>query len=227
MSPVKGPALFVGPTEPIGYPSKYASLAEKRGYLTDERMIAELTKDYAQQPHFAESTELYTRFPAIRSDVPGKMLRWNPRMQLVYLVRHPVDRVLSQFRFEQTKPLNAPPDRLSNYLRSNLDALLTSRYYLQLSRFLEAGFCGRQIHVIVLEELLRDPRKQWEHVCRFLDISFVEPPLFPQLNATPAPVQRHSGDGGFQRDKLAQVLWPDVVRLESFIGRPIDIWDFG
>ena len=56
MSPVKGPALFVGPTEPIGYPSKYASLAEKRGYLTDEEMIAELTKDYAQHFHDAEST---------------------------------------------------------------------------------------------------------------------------------------------------------------------------
>jgi hypothetical protein len=140
MSPIKGPALFVDPTEPIRYPSKYASLAQKRRNLSDEALIDELTRDYAGEPHFGEATDLYTRFPAITSNVPGMMLRHNPGMKLIYLMRHPVDRLLSQFRFEQTKPLNTPPKDLAEYLRWSHDAISTSRYHRQLSRFRDAGF---------------------------------------------------------------------------------------
>ena len=229
MSPIKGPGLFVDPTEAIRYPSKYESLAEKRGNRSDAELLAELARDRSEEKHFGEATDLYTRFPAVRSDVPGKMLRCNPGMRLIYLVRHPVKRILSQFRFERTKPLNPLPGRLAEYLRFSPDALSTSRYYLQLSRFLAAGFRREQVHIIVFEELVRDPRRQLERVCRFLDISFVGPALFPHLNATP-PSARQDSKNGLSRSqlkKLDSLLRPDVHRLEDFVGRRIDIWSLG
>ena len=228
MSPVKGPALFIDPTEPIRYPSKYVSLTKKRRNLSDEELIAELTRDYAGETHFGEATDLYTRFPAITSNVPGKMLRHNPGMKLVYLVRHPVDRLLSQFRFERTKPLNRPPDDPAEYLRSTHDAVSTSRYYRQLSRFLDAGFSPERIHLIVLEELLENPHEEWERVCRFLEVSFLAPGPFPRLNSTPSRGQGRSahGSGSFPQQKLVRALRRDVARLEDFIGRRIDVWRF-
>lgn len=226
MSPVKGPALFIDADEPIRYPSKYASLAEKRGHQSDDELIAELVSDYAGEPHFGEATDLYTRFPAIRCNVARKMLLCNPDMKLVYLVRHPVARALSQFRFEQAKPLNTPPSRFRDYLRLSPDAIDTSRYWQQLARFLDAGFARDRVCVIVLEELLHDPRGAWERICRFLDISFVEPTPFPHLNTTPASALRSSSYDSEQMDELVSLLRPDVDLLEGFIGRRIDVWDF-
>ena len=228
MSPIKGPALFVDPTEPIRYPSKYASLSQKRRNLSDEALIDELTRDYAGEPHFGEATDLYTRFPAITSNVPGMMLRHNPGMKLIYLMRHPVDRLLSQFRFEQTKPLNTPPKDLAEYLRWSHDAISTSRYHRQLSRFRDAGFGPDRVHLIVLEELLRNPREEWKRVCRFLKVSFVEPGPFPRLNGTPSQGKGRSahGSGRFPQQKLVRALQRDVERLEDFMGRRIHSWSF-
>ena len=228
MSPIKGPALFVDPTEPIRYPSKYTSLAEKRRNLSDEELIAELTRTYSGEPHFGEATDLYTRYPAITSNVPDKMLQLNPGMKLVYLLRHPVDRLVSQFRFEQTKPRNAPQNDLAQYLRCSHDAISTSRYYRQLTRYLDAGFSPERMHVIVLEELLRNPREEWKRVCRFLEVSFVEPGPFPRLNGTLPRVEARSthGSGRFPPQTLVRTLRRDVERLEDFIGRRIDVWSF-
>ncbi|MEJ2319643.1 MAG: sulfotransferase [Gemmatimonadales bacterium] len=227
MSPVKGPALFVDPTEPIRYPSKYVSLAEKRGNLSDEELIADLTRTYSGEPHFGEATDLYTRFPAITSNVPSKMLHLNPGMKLVYLLRHPVDRLLSQFRFEQTKPLNKPPNDLAQYLRFTRDAINTSQYYRQLSRFLDAGFGRERIQLIVLEELLRDPRGEWKKVCRFLEVAFVEPGPFPRLNSTPSQgLVRSLDETGKLPQELVRALRRDVERLEDFMGLSIDVWRF-
>lgn len=229
MSPIKGPALFVDPAEPIRYPSKYSSLAEKRGNRSDGELIAELTRGYADEAHIGEATDLYARYPIISSDVSGRMLRCNPEMKLIYLVRHPVDRILSQYRFERGKPLNPPPARLDEYLHRSRDAVSTSRYHLQLSRYLDAGFGRERIQVIVLEELLRDPHGQMKQVCRFLDIPFVEPALFPHLNATrPSACQDpKNGLSRSQLKKLDSLLRPDVHRLEDFVGRRIDIWSLG
>jgi len=228
MSPIKGPALFVDPTEPIRYPSKYTSLAGKRRNLSDEALIAKLTRTYSGESHFGEATDLYTRFPAITSNVPAMMLRHNPDMRLVYLLRHPIDRLVSQFRFEQTKPFNKPPGDFAEYLRSTHDAISTSRYHHQLSRFLEAGFDPDRIHLIVLEELLRDPREAWKRLCRFLEVSFVEPGPFPRLNGTPSRLGPRSarGSGKHPPRELVRALRRDVDRLEGFIGRTIDVWHF-
>lgn len=227
MSRIKGPALFVNPAEPIRYPSKYVSLAEKRGNRSDEELITDLTRTYSGERHFGEATDLYTRFPAITSNVPARMLQHSPGVKLIYLLRQPVDRLLSQFRFEQTKPLNTPPDDLARYLDSTRDAISTSQYYRQLSRFLDAGFGPDRIHVIVLEELLRNPREEWKRLCRFLELSFVEPDPFPRLNGNPPPGEARSARGsGRLPPQLVRTFRRDVERLEDFLGRSIDVWSF-
>ncbi|UCG75331.1 MAG: sulfotransferase [Gemmatimonadota bacterium] len=223
MSPIKGPALFVDPAEPIRYPSKYVSLVQKRRNLSDAELIAEMTRRYAGERHFGEATDLYTRFPAISSGVPSKMFRTNPDMKLMYLVRHPGDRILSQFRFEQLKPLNRPPVELADYLNSSCDVVSTSLYHQQLSRFLNSGFHPDAIHLIVLEELLSDPIEGWKSVCRFLRIPVVEPSPFPRLNCVSVHRSSLGGSESLPAPILSR-LQRDVERLEAFIGRRIGAW---
>jgi hypothetical protein len=225
MSPIKGPGLFLDPREPIDYPSKYRSTQEKRRCLSDAELLAAMREGWQGQRHFGESTDLYSRHPVAGSGVPGRMLRCNPELRLLYLLRHPVARLLSQFRFERAKPYNPAPRSLGAYLESAADPICASRYASQLHRYLASGFRRERIHVIVLEELLASPQRELARVTDFLRI---DPwprgaaTILPHLNAGPAcPTEATAGE----LERLRKELDPEVRALEQALGRRIAAWD--
>lgn len=104
-------------------------------------------------PLHGEASPAYTQPDA--PEVPGRMARVLPAVRLVYLVRDPFDRALSQWRHHRRD--GAEP-------RPAAEALLDpDSQYVARSRYLErlAGFLDRfdrdQLHVVVQERLLRGP----------------------------------------------------------------------
>jgi hypothetical protein len=220
MSAIKGAGLFLDPDEPIAYPSKYRSTAEKRRFLPDDALLAAMAEGHRGEPVFGESTDLYARHPVAGRGVPERMLRFEPRMRIVYIVRDPVDRIVSQHRFERRKPYRPAGASLAAYVRGPADPIAGSRYHTQLRRFLRAGFAPGRIHVLVLEELLASPAPVLERLARFLGVGpwparALRRPL-PHLNrsavAMPPPTLA-------ARRRLAGVLEPEVRALEAWLGR--------
>lgn len=111
-------------------------------------------------PVRGESSPGYTSpsFP----DVAGRMARGLPDVRLVYLVRDPVQRAVSQYRHHQRdgaehRPLSAALlDPESQYVAR-------SRYHERLVPFLR-HFAREQILVVVQERLLADRRAQMSRV---------------------------------------------------------------
>jgi len=99
-------------------------------------------------------------------EVAPRMARLLPDARLVYLVRHPVERAVSQYRHHhrdgtERRPLEqALLDPGSQYLDR-------SRYHERLTPFLER-FPTSQILVVVQERLLRDRADQMAEVYRHL-----------------------------------------------------------
>jgi hypothetical protein len=225
MSPIKGPGLFLDPREPIDYPSKYRSTHEKRRRLSDADLLAAMREGWQGERHFGESTDLYTRYPAAGDGVPRKMLRCNPEVRLLYLLRHPVARLLSQFRYERAKPYNPAPRSFGAYLDSAADPISASRYAWQLRRFLSSGFRRERIHVVVFEELLAAPERELQRITDFLRIDAWPRGVattLPHLNASP-PCNGEAPPAELER--LRKELEPEARALETALGRRIAAWD--
>jgi len=225
MSPIKGPGLFLDPREPIDYPSKYRSTHEKRRRLSDAELLAAMREGWQGERHFGESTDLYSRYPVAGGGVPRKMLRCNPEIRLLYLLRHPVERLLSQFRFERAKPYHPAPRSLGAYLDSAADPIGASRYASQLRRFLASGFRRERIHVLVFEELLAAPQRELARITDFLRIDAWPrgaATTLPHLNASP-PCDTAATPAELER--LRKELDPEVRALETAVGRRIAAWD--
>jgi hypothetical protein len=222
MSAIKGPGLFLDPSETIRYPSKYRSNAEKRRFLDDAALLEAMSEGRRDERWFGESTDVYARHPVAGAGVPERMLRARPDVRLIYVLRDPVERILSQHRFERRKPHRPADARLAAYLRSAADPIGASRYYTQLRRFLDAGFRREQIHVASLEALRREPARALARLARFLDL-----PPWPRDGFEPLP-HRNAGPGvpsplapGL-REALVKALEPEVRALETWLGYGLD-----
>lgn len=116
-----------------------------------------------------EASTNYTKYPQF-GPVAQRMHATLPDAKLIYLVRHPVDRVISQMhhlaisRGRTTDIIGM--DRIVN---ASGDAINISSYFYQLSQFLEYYDLSR-ISIQRFEDLLADPVHVMHQISRFLEI---------------------------------------------------------
>jgi len=126
---------------------------------------------------FGETTPSYTTYPFPRG-IPKKMHSIIPDVKLIYIVRDPIERIISHYLQHYKKRLRhisleqALLDFDHNYLA------VASKYFMQLKQYLEY-FPLERIHIISLEELETNPFGIMKKLFSFLgvDNSF-ETPVF-------------------------------------------------
>lgn len=227
MSAIKGPGLFLDPAEPISYPSKYTSIAAKREHFTDEELLDVMRNGYDGEPHFGESSDAYSRYPTVGRDVPAKMRRHNPDIRIVYLLRNPIERIISQYRHERAKPHNPIRISFDEFVETNEDPIHISSYALQLERYLDSGFEREQVHVVIVEELVARPSLVMGQVTRFLGIEDLPRWRVPHLNRSLRD-DLEPGDLRLTTPQLRRLLSrvaPQVRAIEELLGREITEWD--
>jgi sulfotransferase family protein len=129
-----------------------------------------------------EASPSYTRYPQHRG-VPERIAQVLPDARLVYLIRHPIERIRSHYlhRVLQGKE-RAPLDQAVLKDPSYLD---TSRYAMQIEQYLE-WFARAQLLVITAEALRRDRLETLRRVWEFLgvDAGWRPPELEREYNRT-------------------------------------------
>jgi hypothetical protein len=111
-----------------------------------------------------ESSTHYTKLPTYPKTV-GRLQAALPKVKLIYVMRHPVDRLVSQYVHEWTQ----------NVIRIPIDAALDvhpeliaySRYSMQLTPYLNT-YGPENILPVFLERLVSHPQEEMEWICRFL-----------------------------------------------------------
>ncbi len=111
-----------------------------------------------------ESSTHYTKLPTYLRAV-DRMVRDLPRLKLIYVMRHPIDRLLSQYVHEVTT------GRVAGGLREALghhpELTDYSRYSMQLQPFLEAyGFAA--VLPVFFARLVTKSQAELERIGRFL-----------------------------------------------------------
>ena len=154
-------------------------------------------------------------------EVARRMAAVVPGVRLVYLVRDPIERAVSQYRHHRADGTEPRPvaDAL---LDPGSQYIARGRYFDRLTPFLRT-FAREQILVVSQEDLLRDPDRSLNLVYRFLEVK-------PSVPAAP-PARRWNvarvGDVVLPRqlrDRLGREFADDVARLREFTGQRFATW---
>lgn len=145
-------------------------------------------------PLIGEASTHYTKLPTH----PRTLERFRaalPHAKLIYVMRHPIDRVVSQYIHEWSQRLISGP--IDDELAANPWIVDYGRYAMQIRPWLEA-FGPARILPVFNERLRAQPQQELERVCAF-------------LNYTGAPVWAETGDQNVSEQRLRKSPIRDAV----------------
>ena len=154
-------------------------------------------------------------------EVAGRMASLIPDARLVYAVRDPVDRAVSQYWHhrregsETREPGEALLDPGSQYVARG-------RYAERLAPFLAEGAFAGRITVVAQEDLRDEPRATVRRL--FADLGIDDhwsPAMAERRNASPGSPPPLDAE---VRERLREALADDAERLRALLGRPLSSW---
>jgi hypothetical protein len=174
---------------------------------TRPRLVRTLVRGRRRAVAVGEASRSYTRYPQHRG-VPERVAQVLPDARLVYLIRHPIERMRSHYlhRVLQGKE-RAPLDEAVLADPSYLD---TSRYAMQIEQHLE-WFARERLLVITAEALRRDRLDTLRRVCEFLGVD---------SDWRPPELQREYNRTGERRPQLLAPRPVVALRLAVRLGLP-------
>ncbi|HMB05265.1 MAG TPA: sulfotransferase, partial [Isosphaeraceae bacterium] len=111
-----------------------------------------------------ESSMHYTKLPTYPRTIE-RMIRALPRVKLIYIMRDPIDRLVSQYlHYSIRGEIDVPIDEA---LARHPELTDYSRYSMQLEPFLGA-FGPESVLPVFFERLVKHPQAELERICRFI-----------------------------------------------------------
>jgi hypothetical protein len=111
-----------------------------------------------------ESSTHYTKLPTYPRTVQ-RMRQHLPTVKLIYVMRHPVDRLVSQFIHEWSQ--RAVPDDINETVRTHRRLVDYSLYTMQLEPYLEA-YGPDNVLPVFFDRLMAEPQAELERICTFI-----------------------------------------------------------
>lgn len=186
-------AMKSGTTSLHNYLSRHPEIAMSKQkelhFFSAERNWKQGVKWY--EAHFivnakirGESSASYAKYPKA-ARVPQRMHSLIPDAKLIYILRDPVDRIISEYRHyradgsERRLPTEALRDLKDNQYVYN------SKYFTQLKQFLEY-YSEDNIFITTTEELNKQPQQTIQKVFTFLNVddSFYHPDFTKRLHVS-------------------------------------------
>jgi len=105
-------------------------------------------------------------------DTVRNIMEFNSEMKIIYIVRDPIDRIISQLHHNLYRD-RIKPTQLERELIENKDYVLTSSYNFQIQPYLES-FGRKNIKVITFENFIEKPSEILKDICEFLEVDYEE-----------------------------------------------------
>jgi hypothetical protein len=182
-----------------------------------------------------EGSTMYASALSSFAHAPALMHRYLPDLKLVYLVRHPLERLESQWRHRKGRKRRTP----------GFDAMLRSRHlrklvvgcslYNERLQSFRQFYPDKQIHCITFEDLVSQPAPTLKTLLQFLGARSGTRALDRLLDDGQLPRVNEAGDKGRAlvprptwpeplRRQLIELVQPDAEALLAHMGKPTDTW---
>ena len=167
-----------------------------------------------------EASTTYTKYPR-NSYVPERMASIVPKAKLIYILRDPVKRLLSEYvHYRADGTEHRSLSQALDDLKDN-QYVYNSKYYTQLKQYLPF-YPESNILITTLEELNAQPQQILQEVFRFLEVdeSFYHPDYTQKFHAS-GEKRLKNRFGLFLTKTLRQSKIKDKIRsaLPSFVDR--------
>ena len=118
---------------------------------------------------YGEGSTTYTFYPQFNLEVWNDIYEYNPDMKFIYLIRNPIERIISQYMhsFERGYINTSIEEAILNHP----PLLNNARYYSQITPYIEK-FGISQVLVLDFDDLIHAKEKTIQKVSSFLDIDF-------------------------------------------------------
>lgn len=179
-----------------------------------------------------EASTMYASSVGSYRYAPELMHRYLPGVKLVYVARHPLDRLVSHWRHWKGRHPEFVDfeDILSNW-RARNRLVGCSSYYARIQEY-RKFFPDDQIHCLTFEDLIAQPVLTLSALLTFLGAP-ARPDLL--LDDGHLPIHNEAGDKGRifvevpewpagMRQKMVDLLRPDAESFLAFIGKPTNYW---
>lgn len=120
---------------------------------TTDKIIGEISTEYTKAPH--------------RAHVPERISETLPNVRLIYLVRHPIKRMISQYIHCINNLSESRPIELALKPSGDNPYVNTSLYYMQLELYLNY-YNKENILILKSEDLLKQPRNTLDKMFEFI-----------------------------------------------------------
>lgn len=114
-----------------------------------------------------EASTMYTSFPQWQ-DTHYRLNAYNPELKLIYIMRQPVERAISNYSHRLVRGLVKTPPEVAIF--EDPVYINRSRYKVQITPYLEL-FKREQILLLVFEEYVADQQRTLQAIARFLGVS--------------------------------------------------------
>ena len=155
------------------HPDIFMAEVKEPQFFSDEKKIElsmswyeSLFKNATNQKAVGEASTNYSKYPLFKH-VPESIKLHIPDAKLIYIIRNPIDRIYSQFTHNYY--IGRVDNDLNRVITQNQNYINTSRYYMQLKRYLEV-FDNSQIKVVLLEDLRDEPNKVIKGIYEYLGV---------------------------------------------------------
>lgn len=149
-----------------------------------------------------ESSTHYTKLPTYAQTV-SRMRAHIPDTSLIYIIRHPIDRLVSHYIHQWSeKVINSPIDKAISLHSELVDY---SKYAMQIRPFLDQYGPGKVL-LVFFEHLLAEPQVEFERIARFIGYSDI-------------PRWHHANASNISARRMRRSAWRDAI-----VWNPIVTW---
>lgn len=113
-----------------------------------------------------ESSTHYTKLPTYPQTI-DRLREHCPDAKLIYVMRHPIDRLISQYVHEWSQCVIPNQMGIDEALDAHPELIAYSRYTMQLRPYFDA-FGSDRILPVFFERIASAPQPELERICRFL-----------------------------------------------------------
>ena len=205
-----------------------------RNYVRGWSWYARFFESGKNMPLRGEASTMYTSANRCFRHTPHLIKHHLGDIKLIYLVRNPLQRLISHWRHYKGRHSDCPD--LDQILKSRLlknHILGSSLYFHQLKRYLDV-FPSEMIYCLTYEELTNSPKKTLLNLFEFLEI---RKEIRRVLRQGKLPKRNIAGSKGRElvdrptlkphlKMKILEIIKPDAEQMLSYMGSPLDTWDF-